>query len=221
MKNNTIFKRIAAYFIDIFIITLIGMAFTKLTFINPNYNKYIEVSEKYNDVLTDYYEKKINVEEFNEKTREMSYDINKTGAVFIGCDIIVIILYCGLFAFITKGQTLGKKLMGIKIVSNKNKPLKIWQYIIRCIIVNGVIMKSITLIAVCFTKSTYYSINTIGSNITMILEVTILLMVLFTSNGRGLHDIIAGTKVIDLKYEKEDEEEVKVIPPKKEKKENE
>lgn len=222
MKNNTFFKRIGAYLIDFLVITLISAAFTKISFINPKYDKYVEASEKYTNTLDDYYKQKITIEEFNEKTKEMSYDINKTGAVYIACDMVIIIFYFGVFAFVTKGQTLGKKLMNIKIVSNNDKPLKIYQYFIRSIILNGIIMDMITLIAICFSRNTYYSIYTIGSNLNTILEIAIVLMVLFTSSGRGLHDILAGTKVINAKEEQvEAKEEVEVIKPKKDKKKDE
>lgn len=199
MNNSTIFKRIGAYLIDMVIITLIGMAITKLSFINPKYDEYKETSEKYNDMLMDYYDQKIETTDFNNKVRDISYDMNKSGAVFIGCDIVVLILYFGVFAFATHGETLGKKLMGLKIVSSKNKPLKIYNYIIRCIILNGVIMDVVTLIAINFNRNTYYNIYSLGSNLNMLLEVAIFISIMFTASGRGLHDFIAQTQVIDVK----------------------
>ena len=48
--------------------------------------------------------------------------------------------------------------------------------------------------------------------------IIIFLMILFWREGRGLHDILAGTKVIDVRNEEaveESLEEVKVIKPKK------
>jgi len=218
MNNSIIFKRIGAYLIDILIITLIGMAITKLSFINPKYDEYLEASNKYNNLLTDYYDKKIEVEEVNKKTMEISYELNKSGAVFIACDIVTIILYFGVFAFVTKGETLGKKMMGLRIVNTKDKPLKIYNYIIRCIILNGILMDVVTLIAICFSKDTYYNIYSLGSNINMIINIVIFVSVMFTSNGRGLHDIIAGTQVIDAK--KLNNEVPIVNKDEKEKKEN-
>ena len=129
-----------------------------------------------------------------------------------------------MFVYFTKGQTLGKKIMGIKIVSNKGKDLKLHNYFIRAFILNGVIMNILTLIAICFKESTYLTIYTVASNFDMILTIVIFLMILFYKDGRGLHDIFAGTKVIDVREEnnlevveeqKSTKEEVEVIKPQK------
>lgn len=199
MNNNTIFKRIGAYLIDFLVITLINMIITKMSFINPKYDEYVEVSAKYNEMLTDYYDKKINIDEFNSKVNDISYDMNKSGYVYIISDMVVIILYFGVGNYFLKGQTLGKRVMNLQIVSVKNKPLKIYNYLIRCILLNGVIMNIITLIAVCFNKSTYYKIYSTGSNINLYLMIIIFLSIMFSRNGRGLHDLISGTKVINTK----------------------
>lgn len=240
MKNSTILKRIGAYLIDLLVITLFSMIITRISFINPKYDEYVEASEKYNEMLNDYYDKKIEISEFNDKVSEISYDLNKNGYVYLISDIVVIILYFGVFNFVSKGQTLGKRIMNLQIVSAKDKPLKIYNYLIRCIILNGIIMDIVTLIAICFSRSKYYDIYSIGSNINMIIQVAIFISIMFSVSGRGLHDFLAGTKVIDTKVtnielenknnseDKENKEEkVEVIKPnkknnkKKEDKENE
>lgn len=214
MNNSLIFKRIGAYLIDLLVITLFSMILTKISFINPRYEEYVEVSTKYNEMLNDYYEKKINITEFNSKVSEMSYDMNKSGFVYIIGDIAVIILYFGIYNFASKGKTLGKRIMNLQITSAKDKPLKIYNYLIRCILLNGIIMDIITLIAICFTRETYFEIYSLGSNFNMMLQIIIFLSIIFSVNGRGLHDLIAGTKVINTKVSneevvKENKEEIK------------
>ncbi len=204
MNNNIILKRIGAYLIDFIVITLISMILTKMSFINPKYDEYVEVTNKYNEILSDYYEKEIDIDELNEEVNEISYEMNKSGYVYLIGDIVVIILYFGVFNYVYKGQTLGKKLMNLQIISNKDKPLKIFNYFIRCIILNGIIMDIITLIAICFSKSTYYDVYRIGSNINMMFQIIIFLSIMFSVSGRGLHDIIAGTKVINTKVSNEE-----------------
>lgn len=222
MNNSLIFKRIGAYLIDLLVITLFSMILTKISFINPRYEEYVEVSTKYNEMLNDYYEKKINITEFNSKVSDMSYDMNKSGFVYIIGDIAVIILYFGIYNFASKGKTLGKRIMNLQIISAKDKSLKIYNYLIRCILLNGIIMDIITLIAICFTKETYFEIYSLGSNFNMILQIIIFLSIMFSVNGRGLHDLIAGTKVINTKVSNEEvvkenkeeiKEEVEIIKP--------
>ena len=224
MTSNVALKRIIAYLIDYIIITLISSALTYITFINPRYDEYVETSQAYNEILQDYYDREIDANELSERTQDLSYELNRSGYVYTIGGIVITFLYFIVFVYFTKGQTLGKKIMGIRIVSNKGKELKMHNYLIRTFILNGVIMNLLTLIAICFKESTYLTIYTVASNFDMILMIIIFLMILFYKDGRGLHDILAGTKVIDVRDEanlaveeehKEEKEEVEVIKPKK------
>lgn len=223
MSNNIALKRIVAYIIDYMIITLISTSLVYITFINPRYDEYIEASNAYNNLVQEYYNKDIDAKELTTESRNLSYEINSNGYVYTIGNIIIIFLYYGVFVYFTKGQTLGKKIMGIKIVSNKEKELKIYNYFIRAFILNGVILSILTLIAICFKESIYLNIYTIASNFDMILMIVLFLMVLFNKDGRGIHDILAGTKVVDARAtltQDNSEEEIKIIKPKKAKKEH-
>lgn len=228
LKNNLILKRIGAYLIDFVIISFISSILTYISFINPKYDEYIETSEKYTEILNDYYEDDIDINELNEKIQDLSYDLSRTGYVYVIGDIVIAFLYFGLFAYFKKGQTLGKKALKIKIVSNKeDKELKPYNYFIRVFILNNIILNIIILIGLCFSKSTYLKLYTIGANIDTILLIIIVLMIFFQKDGRGLHDVLAGTKVIDMKENTleeeiptttEKEEKIEIIKPKKRKK---
>ncbi len=210
MKNNVLFRRIGAYFIDIFVVMLINSALTYISFINPRYEEYQKYSEEYNNVLNDYYEKKIDINEFNDKVQDMGYYLNYNGYVYLISDIVIAFLYFGVFQYVTKGQTLGKKLLKIKVVSNKNKNLKLYNYLIRTFILNGVILNLLTLVAICLEKSTYYQVYNVAANIDYILMIVIFLMIMMSPEGRGLHDVLAGTKVIDIKLNDKEVEEAEI-----------
>lgn len=218
MKSNLALKRVVAYLIDFIIITLISSALTYLTFINPKYEKYEQVSLEYTNLVQDYYDKKIDTNELANKTMDLSYDLSKSGYVYTIGNIVITFLYFGLFASVTKGQTLGKKIMKVKIVNHKGNEAKWYQYFIRTFILNGIILNIVTLIAICFSKETFYTIYSYGNNFDTILLIINFLMIMFQKEGRGLHDLIAGTKVIDLKEVVEEPvEEVEVIKPAKKK----
>lgn len=198
MKNSMIFKRVGAYLIDFLVIMLINSAIAYIGFINPKYDEYKEYSEEYSTILNDYYEKRIDINDFNDKVSNMAYDLNYNGYVYIIGDIVVAFLYFGVFQYATKGQTLGKKILNIKVVGNK-KDLKLYNYFIRTFILNGVILNIITFIAVWLGRDNYYKVYNLATNIDYLLMIAIFLTVMLTPEGRGLHDILAGTKVIDAK----------------------
>ena len=228
--TNLTFKRVCAYLIDYILITFLSAALVQISFINPKYDEYMELSTTYNNLLQDFNDNKMDISEVAEKQQELSYDLNKNGYVYIIGSITISLLYFGVFAYFTKGQTLGKKVMNIKIVSAKeNKELKIYQYFIRTVLLNGILLNLVILIAICFGRNTYNSIFNISSNLNTILEIAIFVTILL--NGRGIHDFVSGTKVISTKEKNEEilttknetkiEEEITVIKPKKKtKKEN-
>ena len=215
MNNNFVFRRIGAYLIDILVIAIISAGIVELSFLNPKFEAYKEVSNQYNETLSDYYNKEIDIDKFSEKSKELGYEMNKNGQVYIISGIILSLIYYGGFVYWTKGQTLGKNLFKLKIVhKDSTKNLKFYNYLIRTIILNGLILNILTLIALQFSKNTYFEIYNIISNLDTIIIMIIFLMVMFSKDGRGLHDILAMTKVIDLKAKPALES--KIIKPKKE-----
>ncbi len=227
-NSNVALKRIGAYLIDYVLITIICSALIYIPFINPRYEGYTEANNEYGEIMQSYQSGELDATEASEQISELSYELNSNGYVYIIGNIIIIFLYYGVFVYFTKGQPLGKRLMNIRIVSNNGKELKLHNYFIRTFILNGIIFNLLTLVAICFKESTYNTIYSIASNIDTILMIIIFLMILFYKDGRGLHDILAGTKVIDLKAPVVEEpveeapkkveepiEEVEVIKPKK------
>jgi len=111
----------------------------------------------------------------------------------------IVIAYFAIFQFSLGGQTLGKKIMKLRVVKAKDKELNIFNYLIRCAILNGVIVNLLLVIFVnTLDVNSFYMANYIVSNIQSIIEIVIIIMIFMTNDSRGLHDYIAGTKVIEI-----------------------
>ena len=107
-----------------------------------------------------------------------------------------------MFQYYFNGQTLGKKITKLKVVSHNEKKLSILNYLFRSLVVNEVVINVISLLCLIFmSKNNYISYNRIIYVITYMLEMVIMFMIVFDKNNRGLHDYISNTKVIDSKKE--------------------
>lgn len=189
------FQRIVAYIIDIFIIAIIAII---LTIGIPESKKYKEAQKQESTLMDDYTNKKINEAEYIDKLYEARYTMSKES---IATSLITVVITFGYFAGLTyynKGQTLGKKLLHIKVVSEDSKEASYAQLIGRVLIHNGCLTSILSLIIIFFIKSNQY-LYTIGilEFIQSIIMITSFIMIICRNDKRGLHDLICKTKVVE------------------------
>ena len=180
------FKRIFAYMIDYFIILLV------LSFITANINVGSDITEKVNNLTNEYKNGNITIEEYNEEALPLNYELTKRKLPVNVITCVIIIGYYIVFAYFNKGQTLGKKICKIRVVNDKGERASIWS-----LFIYGIITTLYSLISINFLdiESFNYSVSVV-SVIESLFIVISLLMMLYKKDGRGLHDIIAKTKVI-------------------------
>lgn len=207
------YKRILAYLIDIFIVICIA---TILTIFIPVSEEYTNQMNELNAVLEDYSSGDISETEYLEKFSDISYIVNKESVQVSIVSVVLSTIYFVVLAYYMNGQTFGKKIMKIQVVSANSKKLTMNNYLIRSLIVDSILMNAISIIAILFLeKSSYLKVYDVTSTIFGAIYVVIFAMILFRQDGRGLHDLLANTKVISLNDNKVLNEE----PIKEEKKE--
>ena len=207
------YKRILAYLIDIFIVICIA---TILTIFIPVSEEYTNQMNELNAVLEDYSSGDISETEYLEKFNDISYIVNKESVQVSIVSVVLSTIYFVVLAYYMNGQTFGKKIMKIQVVSANSKKLTMNNYLIRSLIVDSILMNAISIIAILFLeKSSYLKVYDVTSTIFGAIYVVIFAMILFRQDGRGLHDLLANTKVISLNDNKVLNEE----PIKEEKKE--
>ena len=194
-----------------------------------NYTKLIENHKKYEENLSKYYEdsklskkeyKKLEVEvekDYQKKYEDLAYKIAKNSSISSAIYIIVTILYFGIFNIVTDGQTLGKKIFKLKIVSSNDGKPNIVSYLIRSVLLYNTIYYLVSLIGIyTLNKENYYLVTNIVYQIQYYIQIIIICMVMLRTDGRGLHDILAKTKVISINDIKDGlSEENKTTEPKK------
>lgn len=189
-------KRIWAFFIDYLLVSLFLTMVYQIRILNPNYEKYNETYEKYTELISD-----LDSNEYlsfieSKDYKLINYDLSKYSISLVCINLIVYILYFGGFQFWNKGQTIGKKIMKIKLVSKKDN-LKLWQCLLRTVILYSILFEVIKVIIITFVSvNKFYFINNILSVASSFLFYTIVLCILFRKDGRGLHDILCDTDVV-------------------------
>ena len=174
------------------------------------YSKIIKISDDYKQEIEKFYDdKKITKKEYKTINKNMDNHylkiykklyskVEKNSICYFIIYLITTIFYFVFFNCYTNGETLGKKIFHLKIVNNKdnNKKVSILSYIIRAIFLYQPIYYIIKLICVMtLNGNDYYSVTSIVYDIQYYLQFIIILTVMIKMDGRGLHDLLAGTRV--------------------------
>lgn len=191
------FRRVMAYAIDMLIVLIISTAISNIKYLNPEMEKYEETYDSYmeyvnNGVNDNNISSLINSNEYKDYT----YKINYYGRYSSLITLIVTFLYFVVFQYNTKGYTGGKRMLNIKVEAIDGK-LKIKHFLLRSLIINELFTTSLTILALFLLKKESFS------NVQMYIELLNMAllfvtfgMVLYRKDGRGLHDLFAGTKVV-------------------------
>lgn len=188
------FKRMGAFVIDYFIVLVIASLIT----MGFNTNKNNDLNSQMNQLISDYQNEKITIDEYKDETYKLNYELQKEN---ITVNIVTITLYIGyfvVFATLNKGQTLGKKLLKIRVVNKNNDKPSIWNMLVRSLFIYNIISILFSTVAVKFLNiNTFTYIYTTLGYIECFVIIISFFMVIYKKDGRGLHDMIAGTNVIE------------------------
>lgn len=188
------FKRMGAFVIDYFIVLFIASLIT----MGFNTNKNNDLNSQMNQLISDYQNEKITIDEYKDETYKLNYELQKENMTV---NIVTITLYIGYFVVFTtlnKGQTLGKKLLKIRVVNKNNDKPSIWNMLVRSLFIYNIISILFSTVAVNFLNiNTFTYIYTALGYIEYFVIIISFFMVIYKTDGRGLHDMMAGTNVIE------------------------
>ena len=189
-------KRIIAFVIDIVIVSLV-VSLINLLPLDPYKDKYKDAYEKYNEVVQKSAEDEKN--DYKNEIIELNYEVYKYRTYSSMFSATALILYFGVLPLVMNGQTLGKKIMKLRVVSNNEKKLNFWKYLIRIVILNNIWLSLINVGAVYVVSGVkFYYVTYVISMLSSLIYMLNLIMVMFRKDNRGLHDMVAGTKVIEV-----------------------
>ena len=177
-------KRLFAYILDFIIVALLA-AILLLPFTNQENLK--KNNSKISEFLTHYRDKNLSNEEFNRMYNDLIYENNVANGGFSVSLIFVSIAYYGLLQYYLGGRTLG----------NKGK-ININDMIIRSLIINYILYNLISFsLFLLLDKKHFLLYDDYISTINRIIMIISSLMMIFRLDGRGLHDLVASTQVVN------------------------
>ena len=192
-KKVLFLQRLIAFVIDVLLVTtiasIVAMPFTMNSQDDKLEQQMEELVEKLNH-------EEIDVDSYMIEYANVVYKIARNSGLTSIISIVANILYFVVYQIYEKGQTIGKKIMKIRVVSLDGE-LTMNQMIFRSFLANFILVDLLSLAFMIFgSKYLYfYGVGCI-SLLQFVITFLSIVMVSFRKDGRAIHDMIVRTKVI-------------------------
>ena len=201
-KEKALFiQRFAAFILDVFIVSMVA---SMIAYPFLDMNSIDKLSESSTQIVEDYMKQEISIEEYTNESISVSYEMARKQGILYLITIFLNILYFVVFQIKNDGQTIGKKLLKIKVSSNDGNQLTMNQMIFRSLIINSILIDMVNFCVLLFTNQMAYFY---GVGILSMIQFTIIaasgFMVMFSEKRQGIHDLIAHTDVVKCDLVKE------------------
>lgn len=198
MKKNEekalFIQRLAAFIIDIFLISCVASLFSYPFLDNKSINS---LTENATELIESYSKGDIDIDTYTSEVKGVTYELAKKQGVTSLITITLSVLYFVVYQYKKQGQTFGKKLLKIKVVSSDKDKLTTNNYVIRALIINSILVDLIGLTFVVFSNvDAYFYSNMVCGFVRYGLLLTCAFMVMWSNSGMGLHDRLAHTMVV-------------------------
>ena len=189
----TFFERLGSYIIDSIIISFL---FSLICLgVDTTTSKTEKLMGELDEKLI---ASEITAEEYLQEYKNLIYDYQKENVLQLGITVSLTIAYYVVFQYMNNGQTLGKKLLKIKVVDkDTSKPISILKGLLRSFLILSILSGTLNILLLyIMNKNSYFGIYSSIISIEGIFLLVSSIMVLYTKDGRGLHDIMTNTIVI-------------------------
>ena len=175
--------------IIVFISSIIGIAI-------PENKNMIQLNKEMETISSKMIKREMKVEEYLNQIASLTYQIEKENFIPSLVSVVIAISYYVIFQFYNHGQTIGKKLLKIKVMK-KDGELSINDMIFRSFIIQSLAYNLILFVLLFTTKDTSYLYTTyLLSVIQFCFMIAAALMVVIRKDKLALHDILTKTQVV-------------------------
>ena len=189
-------RRLLAYIIDLLILNVI-LSFIENFF--PVSNSLTNLSNELMRLSNNFIDGTVDVVTFINRYSVINYSMDKEVFLSSLVGVIISICYFVIIPLYNNGSSIGKKIMKIRIVGNDDE-VSANRLIVRYLLMDGIGVSiiSLCLLFVCNDIS-YTIILMILSFLQFMVVIFSIFMVLYRHDFKSLPDLIAGTKVIEVK----------------------
>ena len=192
LKKGSFIKRVLAYVID-YLIVVILVSLISSPFVDAKKTETID--KESTEIIEKYQQGEISAEEYVQRYSSVYYSLNRTTGVMTFITIIIDVLYFVVLQFYNKGQTLGKMIMRIRVVS-RDRDLSMNQMIFRGLIANMILINIINFALITFASKNIFMGVSVTISMIQYIIMFISLIMLTTKEGRTIHDRVANTMVV-------------------------
>ena len=162
-------KRVLAYFIDIMIIFF---AIGVIVNVKEKDKTVMQLRSDIEIVNELYANGEIKFHEYFDRWTVINQQIDQECVIYLIFNILLILIYFVLLPKVWNGQTIGKKILKLKVVSNTGEKVTIVQYLIRNMLLNGLAqMILLVLFLYLLPNSMYFIFSSILTFIQLILVI--------------------------------------------------
>lgn len=189
-------KRFLGYLLDILLLSLIT---TMIYLIIPQNQNVATLEKELDTANTSFFNEEIDLTTFVNRYADITLDLTKANAIYTVADICFIIIWFIGIPLNNNGQTIGQKMMRVKIKRDDNNKLTFNDLFLRALIVNGIWTTLISL-AITYTLSSmgYFIVASIISFIQTFIILISCVMIVNSNDARGIQDKISKTHIEEV-----------------------
>lgn len=192
LKKGSFIRRIGAYIID-YVILVILISLISSPFVDTAKTKTIE--KETNEIIEKYQSGEISSDEYIQRYSSVYYNLSRSTGVVTFFTIIIDVLYFIVFQLYNKGQTVGKVLLKIKVISEDGN-LNMNQMIFRALIAYMILSNIINFALITFASKSIYTGVSICISMIQYIVMFISVIMATTKDGRTIHDRLTHTRVV-------------------------
>lgn len=187
-------SRFVAFLLDILIVGFVASILT-LPFQTESVQK---LNNEAMDASKSYINQEISSTVYINKSIDINYQLAKATGI---SKVITILIYVIYFIVIQKkmnGQTIGKKIMKIKVIKDEKEELTTNDFLFRSLINNSIFCNILIVIFALINKNVCFY----GTSIVQLIHTLVVLisafMVIIRKDGKTIADLVAKTKVVKM-----------------------